>query len=621
MIVELYNAPRDKSNSAEFQVLLDRGISANNIKGYLTADSSVVNPPDAFGWDKMAAAARVLVEAINSNKRVLDIVDADCDGYTSSALLINYLYKLFPSFVINNLDYYLHEGKQHGLSDCVEEAKRYDLVILPDAGSNDYEFHKQLQDNGVQVIILDHHEAKKISDCSNVITINNQLSDYPNKELSGVGVTWQFCRFLDSLLGVDYANDFLDLVALGNMADMESLISVETKYLIFEGFKSKNIKNPFIYELAQKNAFSLSKADYKPSSENGLQFTPMGAAFFIAPFVNAMVRSGTQSEKDLLFKSMLNHCAFERIPSNKRGHAEGEMERLVDQAIRTCINVKNRQTKAQDAGMEKLKGLIEKNNMLDHKVLLFLLNPGEIDRNIAGLIANKFMAEYQRPVCILTKVIDKKGHVTFEGSARGYGKDMMFKDICNSAGALYAEGHQGAFGLGLDGGYPNDENLAEIAGESVYQFIDKTDKILADLNPDPVYHVDYIWEASNLTAADGDKILEMAKLNDYLGKDFDRPLVCIKNIKVNKDNFKVMKSNTLKYNLSIADIIQFGGTEDEIDKFSNGDYLINAVCKCNSNEWNFQINPQLIMIDYEIVEKIPKYEINNNNETLLQWGF
>ena len=126
--------------------------------------------------------------------------------------------------------------------------------------------------------------------------------------------------------------------------------------------------------------------------------------------------------------------------------------------------------------------------MLEHKVLLFLLKPGEIDRNIAGLIANKFMAKYQRPVCILTKVTDNEtGHVSYQGSARGYGADMMFKDICAEAGALFAEGHQGAFGLGLDGGYPNDENQAEVAGEGLYQFIEQTDEILKDMSGEPTY--------------------------------------------------------------------------------------------------------------------------------------
>ena len=77
-------------------------------------------------------------------------------------------------------------------------------MLIPDASSNDYEEHRILKDNGIEIIILDHHLADHIS--NNAIIINNQLSDYPNKELSGVGVIWQFCRYIDSLFGFDYAD-------------------------------------------------------------------------------------------------------------------------------------------------------------------------------------------------------------------------------------------------------------------------------------------------------------------------------------------------------------------------------------------------------------------------------
>ena len=78
----------------------------------------------------------------------------------------------------------------------------------------------------------------------------------------------------------------------------------------------------------------------------------------------------------------------------------------MEQAMRVVANVKARQTKAQDVGLELLERLIEERNLLDHKVLLFLLEPGQIDKNIAGLSANKLMAKYQRPVCVLTKVTE-----------------------------------------------------------------------------------------------------------------------------------------------------------------------------------------------------------------------
>lgn len=105
---------------------------------------------------------------------------------------------------------------------------------------------------------------------------------------------------------------------------------------------------------------------------------------------------------------MLKYKAFNKVLSTKRGHVNGEMEQLVEQALRVAVNVKARQTKAQEAGLEALENKIEEENLLNHKVLLFLLEPGQIDRNIAGLVANKLMAKYQRPVCVLTKVIEEK---------------------------------------------------------------------------------------------------------------------------------------------------------------------------------------------------------------------
>lgn len=189
----------------------------------------------------------------------------------------------------------MHEGKQHGLSDCysliLDSCDLYNLVICPDSASNDYKEHQILDEGGVGVLVLDHHLADHISE--NAVTINNQLSNYPNKELSGVGVTWQFCRYIDSILKNNYADNFIDLVALGLCADMMSLHSFETRYLITKGFKHENIKNPFIEYMIDKNAFPLSKADYQ-SSDSSMACTPMGAAFFIVPFVNAITRSGTQ---------------------------------------------------------------------------------------------------------------------------------------------------------------------------------------------------------------------------------------------------------------------------------------------------------------------------------------
>ena len=580
--------------TAQEQVLTNRGIDITEIKHYLNTTDKDISAPECFGEDKLKSAAAALIQAISADKNALVVVDCDCDGYTSSAILINYLHDLFPTWVDNHLKYFMHEGKAHGLSDVMDYIldRDFSLVILPDSSSNDYEYHARLKMAGMQSIILDHHEADRISE--DAIVINNQLSDYPNKFLSGAGVVYQFCKYLDKILGKDIADNYLDLVALGLTGDMMSLRSIETKHLITKGFKTENLQNPFVYGMFTKNSFSL-----------GSHITPMGAAFYIVPLVNAIVRSGTLEEMELTFKSMLKHEAFKMILSNKRGHKPGEEERVIDQALRTVTNVKNRQTRAQDAGMDMLETMIKENNMMEHKVLLFLLKPGQLDANIAGLVANKLMAKYQRPVCVLTKVevLNPNIQLTsnppqpyydvfYRGSARGYSKSGVesFRDICLETNCVeYAQGHANAFGISIPAQY-------------VEEFIVKTDIALANMETEPLYYVDYIFKGVDVS---GDKILDIAFLSDLWGQDIDESLICIEDLKITKSNLTLMspdKKPTLKITLpNKLALIKFGSSQEEYDSLITDGYIkMNVIGKCNANEWAGNVNPQLLIEDWEI---------------------
>lgn len=557
------------------QVLVNRKIPYNETHHYMNTSDADISDPTAFG-DCIEKGTKMLVSNIQQESNTLVICDCDCDGFTAAALLINYLNDSFPSFVQNNLKWYVHEGKQHGLSDCMDyiNQKDFKFIIVPDAGSNDYELHKELKDRGIDILVMDHHEAEYVSE--DACVINNQLSDYPNKELSGVGVTWQFCRYLDRLLGTSYADYYIDLVALGNTGDMMSLTSIETKHLINKGFLPENIHNPYIYEMWQKNKFKL-----------GEHITSIDAAFYIVPMINAVQRSGSIEEKELLFKSMLKSDAFKMIPSNKRGHKPGEEERLVDQAVRMSTNVKNRQTRTQDAGMELLEKKIEKEGLLKHKVLLFTLKDGQVDRNIAGLIANKLAAKYQRPCCVITETDDN-----YQGSARGYETSGLtnFKDICEESGVEWAQGHQNAFGVC-------------IAADKLESFIDNTDRALADMSSEPVYYVDYIYTGGDVNPQD---ILTIGGLKELWGKDFNEAMVAIKDLKVSKDMVQVYRksSNTLKITLpNKVNIMKFNATDEECEMLENqtGAYVqMDVVGTCHINEFFGNVTPQIFMEEYEI---------------------
>ena len=556
--------------SAVEQVLFNRGIDPENVEHYLnTTDEDILNPQMIMN---IAEGAKVLVKHIAQGDKVLIQIDSDCDGYTSAAALINYLNRLFPGFVQSNIYYRIHTGKQHGilLETIPDDVK---LVIAPDSSSNDYDEHQQLKSKGVDVLVIDHHEADKISE--NAVIINNQLCDYPTKSLSGVGMVYKFCSYMDELLNVDYADDYLDLVALGMVADMMDLRDFETRHLITRGLE--NIRNPYFKGMVDKQAYSLKG-----------EITPIGVAFYIAPYVNATIRMGTQEEKLMLFESMLDYRGYELVPSTKRG-CKGQQETRVEQACRNCTNIKNRQTKARDAALENIERIIKEKNLLENKILVIKLDTFAADRNLTGLIANQLMAKYQRPVLLLNKTADG-----WEGSGRGYDKskfDNLREFLKESDLVMYAEGHANALGVG-------------ITDEAFKTFIEYSNRELAEFDFTPCYKVDFIFNGADFRGTD---IVEIAELKSLWGQGVDEPFVAIEHINVYAGNVVLMspdKSPTLKITLpNGTSLIKFKSSQEEYEKLRSetGCITINVVGKCERNVWNGTVTPQIIIEDYEIV--------------------
>ena len=103
----------------------------------------------------------MLMRHIENGSKIYLCVDSDVDGFTSSALIYNYLMDNFPDYNFT-IEYHIPEGKEHGLRTLMPELsreKQYDLIILPDSSSNDYEEHEILSNMGYDILVLDHHEA------------------------------------------------------------------------------------------------------------------------------------------------------------------------------------------------------------------------------------------------------------------------------------------------------------------------------------------------------------------------------------------------------------------------------------------------------------------------------
>ena len=563
------------------QVLVNRGIPYDQINHYLnTTDNDILDPRLIPHLDE---GAKMLIKHISQNDKVLIQVDSDCDGYTSAALLMNYLYCLFPSFVNNNISYRVHMGKQHGIiPDTIPEDVK--LVIAPDSSSNDYEAHEYLNLSGVDVLVIDHHEADHISEYACII--NNQLCDYPTKSLSGVAMVWKFCCYIDMLLKTDHAQKFLDLVALGLVADMMDVRDFETRRLIDKGLQQ--IRNPYFRGAIDKDQFHFTN-----------EITPIGVAFYIAPLINATTRVGTQEEKLMLFESMLDFRGYELVPSTKRG-CKGQAETRVEQACRNCTNIKSRQTKIRDNSLEKIEQIIVNQNLLSNKILIVQLDDLITDRNLTGLIANQLMSEYQRPVLILNKIENEDGTITWEGSGRGYDKSRL-KDfrgfLENNKYVMYAEGHANAFGIGI-----RDEDISA--------FIASTNSALDGFDFTPIYNVDFIYKADELTP---DEVIDIAGMKSLWGQGVEEAEIAVEGIKVHKDNIRILspdKNPTLKIMLPNGiNFMKFRSSEEEYDKLYSelGYVTINIVGECERNIWNNKISPQVMIKDYEIVDRANYY--------------
>jgi len=562
----------EESLSLEELIFSNRNIPLKTINNFKHPTSSDLL--DYRLLKNIEHASALLIEHINRGSRIFLQVDSDCDGYTSSSILMNWIYRYNKNFEVS---FRLHEGKQHGLSQQLVDgivSEGYNLVIIPDAGSNQIDLHKTLFDSGIGCIILDHHECDEESPYA--VVVNPQIDDYPNKGLSGAGVVYKFCKALDHLTQNDFADNFLDLAAVGMIADMVDAKDLEIRYIFQEGLS--NIRNRFLKALVEKQAYSMRN-----------EITPITIGFYIAPLINATVRVGSPEEKMLVFKSLLDSSEKETVSSGKRGSA-GKPEPIVVEAVRVITNVRARQNKARDSAFEKIESKIREQGLDKNKIISVVVSPEEdIDKNISGLIANKLTSKYQKPVLILRR----RDNGFLEGSGRGYEKSEFvdFKSFLNSSGITdYAEGHANAFGVKVE-----ESRLSELVDYSNLQ--------LQDVDFSRGYLVDRIFTGSQLKDSD---VYTVTSLRNLWSKGFEEPVFAIEDLKIKKESITLLsadKNPTLKLEFKNISFMKFGVSLEEYKKLTSASLVsLNIIGRFSINEWQGEISPQVLIEDYEIKE-------------------
>ena len=571
------------------ELLQDRGVQ--DIEQFMNPSMLCENDP--YQLKNIDAAAEMLLHHLREKHKILFVVDADCDGFTSSAILWLYIKHIFPEV---ELEFTVHDHKQHGLNDKVDwitDEARWDLIILPDAGSYDAKEHRVLGEMGMDVICLDHHEQlyddqgnPVTSNLPTAVVVNNQLSpDYPNKSLCGAGVVYKFCEVLDAKLGINQAHNYIDLAALGEIADVMDRTDIETNYIMMEGLK--NIHNEGFRTLIESQAYSLK--DKAVSPYNGL--TPIDIAFYIAPLINAITRVGTIAEKEAMF-----YCFIEpnrAMQSTKRGARPGDIEYAAEQTARVGKNAKARQDRLKEQAMGIVDFKIQKDGLDDNNIILVELDAMDnIPQELTGLIAMNVVSKYHKPVMIGRRNNNNEiqGSIRSDGNFAGL---PSFKKFLEDSGLVtYTAGHDNAAGWGLN-------------GDKLDSLLNYANTHLSAKDFENCYVVDYILDGNDYN----DELLGcLASHPEYFGNHIEEPMIVIKNIPLMNVMVMGTSKDSIKISYNGIDYVKFKDTDFIEEVMNNRTKKLTVYGRANLNSWMGKKLVQIFITDYELVEDNSKYD-------------
>lgn len=340
---------------------------------------------DPFLFAEMEKAASLLHGAITGGDLILIHGDYDADGICGTALLYERLQKLGA-----NVQYFIPDRSRdgYGLSRRVLErgvAVGLKMVVSVDCGSSDRDLIAYLSENGVRVIVTDHHETgERVREAAAFINPKLPGERYPFKELAGSGVAFKLLQGLEKVLGINLSlGDQLDLVAIGTLGDY-TVLRDESRVLVSSGLD-------ILRAWRRPGLKALQAVSGLPPD----RFSARQVCFTLVPRLNSPGRIGSARDVvELLLTKDVSAAA-----------------RMADE-----IEVKNRKRRAHDSRVTEeasyLADIVVKRN--EPSALVFASSSWH--EGVVGIGAARLAERYNLP-SVLIAVKDGTG----KGSARSAG--------------------------------------------------------------------------------------------------------------------------------------------------------------------------------------------------------
>ena len=399
---------------------------------------------------KIDEARKIVEQGLDNNKIFGVFFDVDLDGVSSGTIMTRYLKKY-----TDKIHTYINTGKAHGLiGQDLERFDEVDILIIVDSLDKDTSQYEVLHKKGKQIIVLDHHSIDSNIDYDSYITLVSSQRNYNNQNLSGAGVVWKFCKYLDEYYLNDYADEYVDLAACGILADVCSVSeeNKENRYIVDKGLKS--LKNPAIKKIL-----------------GSYEFNSKAILFSVAPLINACCRIGRNNIAMQLFLS----------DDNKE-----------------VLSLKKQLEECKEIQAQELENILPSvyedfDRQRDAKVLYAII---DTEYGISGVIGNKCLEIYNKPMFILKDCGDQ-----YRGSMRSVGYED-FMGLCNSTELAVLHGHEQASGIEID-----KENFEEFLETLDWQLLNIEQTTSSDIE------VDCEINLEDITGTLVDKVKEINRIS------------------------------------------------------------------------------------------------------------
>ncbi|KGK13387.1 single-stranded-DNA-specific exonuclease RecJ [Vibrio navarrensis] len=327
-------------------------------------------------------AVELLFQAIREQKRIIVVGDFDADGATSSALSVLALRMLGS----RNVDYLVPNRFEdgYGLSpEVVDQALELgaEMIMTVDNGVSSIEGVRYAKQNGLQVLVTDHHlPGAQLPDVDAMVNPNLQSCAFPSKALAGVGVAFYLMMalcvhmrkagwFAQQGMAEPKLMELVDLVALGTVADVVPL-DENNRILVHQGLQRIRAGKArpgiqALIEVAKRDARRLVAADF---------------GFALGPRINAAGRLDDMS------------FGVELLLSNNI-HAARRMANELDALNQTRKEIEEGMKQEALAFCERLE--FGENTELPYGLALF---QRDWHQGVIGILASRIKEKYHRPV-------------------------------------------------------------------------------------------------------------------------------------------------------------------------------------------------------------------------------